>query len=65
MSDYKYLGNLSAAPDWTSIKLECHSCRVEWIGCWDNAACPQCGNHDAWDELMLLRKEVFQIGIDP
>lgn len=52
---YKYLGNISAVEGWASVSLRCDVCMVEWIGCYDQAACPQCGNHDDWDRLMESR----------
>jgi hypothetical protein len=42
---YTYLGNFSSAPAWASISLECHPCRVYWIGCAAAAECPKCGDH--------------------
>ena len=54
--NYRNLGNLSATPDWASVGLDCNICKVRWIGCWDNAACPECGNHEAWDKLMESRR---------
>ena len=55
---YKHLGNLSAVEPWAQVTLRCHVCRVEWIGCQDAAACPQCGDTANWEWLMELRKEV-------
>lgn len=52
---YKFLGNFNAAVDWAAVTLYCDPCRVSWIGCWDNAACPVCGNSDSWDDLMKVR----------
>lgn len=40
---YKYLGNFSATPPEHSRAMSCDDCRVEWVGCWDNFQCPQCG----------------------
>ena len=47
--NYKDLGNISAVEPVYAIALQCDVCRVKWIGCWDQAACPQCGNHDSWE----------------
>ena len=43
MDDYRYLGDLSATPPWHTRLMACHTCRVEWGGCWDNFQCPICG----------------------
>lgn len=61
---YKHLGNFNAAPDWAAMTLRCDVCRVEWIGCWDNATCPQCGNHDDWDRQMEDRKALTDAAIN-
>ncbi len=52
---YRNLGNISAVDGWASVGLRCDVCMVEWVGCWDMAACPECGNHDDWDRLMEAR----------
>lgn len=52
---YKFLGNISAVEGWASVALRCDVCMVEWVGCYDQATCPRCGNHDAWDALMEAR----------
>lgn len=52
---YENLGNISAVDGWASVGLCCDVCLVEWVGCWDMAACPRCGNHDSWDRLMEAR----------
>lgn len=54
-SPYKNLGDLSAVEPWAKVSLHCDKCMVEWLGCMDAAECPQCGNTDAWDELMVAR----------
>lgn len=53
--NYKDLGNLSAVEGWASVGLSCDKCNVKWVGCFDAAACPQCGDHSAWDKLMEQR----------
>ncbi len=55
LADYEDLGNISAVDGWASVWLCCDVCLVKWVGCWDMAACPRCGNHDSWDELMEAR----------
>lgn len=52
---YKFYGNISATEGWASIALCCDKCMIRWVGCYDMAACPQCGNHDDWDRLMEYR----------
>jgi len=42
--NYEYLGNLSAVDPPYQIFLQCHFCRVEWTGCWDQSCCPWCGS---------------------
>lgn len=60
---YEHLGNLSAVEPHASVTLRCHRCRVEWIGCFDAAACPRCGNHDDWDKLMAERGHYREAGL--
>jgi hypothetical protein len=43
MNEYRYLGDLSATPPWHTRLMTCHTCRVQWGGCWDNFECPICG----------------------
>ena len=40
---YRYLGNFSAVDPAYSRGMSCSDCKVEWIGCWDNFMCPECG----------------------
>ncbi len=49
---YTHLGNLSAVEPWAQVTLYCDVCQVKWLGCMDAAACPKCGDHKDWDELM-------------
>lgn len=44
MGEYKDLGYLSAVQPWQSVPMYCDDCKVEWVGCWDNFACPICGD---------------------
>lgn len=48
---YTDLGNLSAVEFWWNVRLHCDVCRIQWIGCADAAACPQCDNTEAWDKI--------------
>jgi hypothetical protein len=41
--EYEHLGDFSATPPWFSKNMQCHDCKVEWTGCWDNFQCPKCG----------------------
>jgi len=63
MDDYRYLGDHSATPPWETRHMVCHTCRVEWGGCWDNFQCPICGEGElpTWtlsaDFFFELRKK--------
>lgn len=53
---YEDLGDLCCSPlpsglslpvtiqAWHSRSLNCHDCKVTWLGCWDNFKCSRCGN---------------------
>lgn len=43
VKNFQYLGDFSATPPEHSRHMSCYECEVEWIGCWDNFQCPQCG----------------------
>lgn len=44
VKQYENLGNLSALTQEHSRQMDCHACRVTWLGCWDNFQCPRCGH---------------------
>lgn len=46
LTDFEYLGNLSATPPWAARHMSCWDCKVSWDGCWDNFECPRCGEGD-------------------
>jgi hypothetical protein len=39
----RHLGNFSAVEPVYSRLMFCGECNVDWIGCWDNFMCPECG----------------------
>lgn len=41
--EIRYLGNFSAVDPAYSRLMSCYECNVEWVGCWDNFECPECG----------------------
>lgn len=59
---YRDLGNLSAVDPSSQVSLDCHKCRVKWIGCFDANVCPECGDWEAWEELMEFRGHYTIVG---
>lgn len=39
----RHLGNFSAVEPAYSRLMYCYDCNVDWVGCWDNFQCPECG----------------------
>ena len=39
----RHLGNFSAVEPVHSRLMFCSECNVDWVGCWDNFMCPECG----------------------
>jgi rRNA maturation endonuclease Nob1 len=56
---YRNLGNISAAPPERSVALRCHVCRVCWIGCQDQHACPECGDISDWEAYLETQQDVL------
>lgn len=54
MSEYKYIGNYSAAPAERSQLMYCEDCKVSFTGCWDNSECPLCH-----ENKLITQQDIF------